>query len=192
MPRRRAGSAPAVSGSGASGTKCAILGGTGAAESPEGRALAGSSIDHGSRCDLCHQNGTPARLGYYENYLIDNPSCVIVGVQATAADSQETVAAQDISLVSRNGRTNPRIGSGDRPRQRGVLALVGGSDRPDTRTRDSIHKRTARSTAPSGSLTSPNTIAISVLQAVPQLQCRNMRNAPTPTSGLANVAVGVR
>jgi transposase len=29
--------------------------------------------------------GTPARLGYYDNYLVDNHSCVIVGVQATAA-----------------------------------------------------------------------------------------------------------
>ena len=43
------------------------------------------------------KGGTPARLGYYDNYLIDNPSCVIVGVQATAARmSQETVAAQDM------------------------------------------------------------------------------------------------
>ena len=41
--------------------------------------------------------GTPARLGYYDNYLVDNPSCVIVGVQGTAARmSQETVAAQDM------------------------------------------------------------------------------------------------
>ena len=39
----------------------------------------------------------PARLGYYDNYLVDNHSCVIVGVQATAARmSQETVAAQDM------------------------------------------------------------------------------------------------
>jgi hypothetical protein len=43
------------------------------------------------------KGGTPARLGYYDNYLVDNDSCVIVGVQATAARmSQETVAAQDI------------------------------------------------------------------------------------------------
>jgi hypothetical protein len=43
------------------------------------------------------KRGTPARLGYYDNYLIDNHSCVIVGVQATAARmSQETVAAQDM------------------------------------------------------------------------------------------------
>src|SRR5438309_421348 len=43
------------------------------------------------------KGGTPARLGYYDNYLIDSHSCVIVGVQATAARmSQETVAAQDM------------------------------------------------------------------------------------------------
>src|SRR5216684_3925792 len=43
------------------------------------------------------KGGTPARLGYYDNYLIDNQSCVIVGVEATAARmSQETVAAQDM------------------------------------------------------------------------------------------------
>jgi transposase len=41
------------------------------------------------------KGGTPARLGYYDNYLVDNASCVIVGVQGTAARmSQETVAAQ--------------------------------------------------------------------------------------------------
>jgi hypothetical protein len=43
------------------------------------------------------KGGTPARRGYYDNYLVDNPSCVIVGVQATAARmSQESVAAQDM------------------------------------------------------------------------------------------------
>src|SRR6478609_462635 len=43
------------------------------------------------------KGGTPARLGYYDNYLVDNQSCVIVGVQARAARmSQETVAAQDM------------------------------------------------------------------------------------------------
>lgn len=43
------------------------------------------------------KGGTPAQLGYYDNYLVDNRSCVIVGVQATAARmSQETVAAQDM------------------------------------------------------------------------------------------------
>ena len=43
------------------------------------------------------KGGTPARLGYYDNYLVDNQSCVIVGVQATAARlSQETIAAEDM------------------------------------------------------------------------------------------------
>jgi hypothetical protein len=38
------------------------------------------------------KGGTPARLGYYDNYLVDNRSCVIVGIQGTAARmSQETV-----------------------------------------------------------------------------------------------------
>lgn len=38
-----------------------------------------------------------ATLGYYDNYLVDNHSCVIVGVQATAARlSQESVAARDM------------------------------------------------------------------------------------------------
>ena len=41
--------------------------------------------------------GGPARLGYYDNYLVDNASCVIVGVQATPARlSQESAAARDI------------------------------------------------------------------------------------------------
>jgi Transposase DDE domain len=51
--------------------------------------------------------GGPARLGYYNNYLVDNPSCVIVGVQATAARlSQESVAAREMieSFREREGR----------------------------------------------------------------------------------------
>ena len=45
------------------------------------------------------KGGTPARLGYYDNYLVDNASCVIVGVQGTAARmSQETVAAQEMIM----------------------------------------------------------------------------------------------
>ncbi len=41
--------------------------------------------------------GGPARLGYYNNYLVDNNSCVIVGVQATPARlSQESVAAREM------------------------------------------------------------------------------------------------
>jgi transposase len=54
------------------------------------------------------KGGTPARLGYYDNYLVDNHSCVIVGVQATAARmSQETVAAQPMlpQFTHLQGRT---------------------------------------------------------------------------------------
>ena len=48
-----------------------------------------------------------ARLGYYDNYLVDNASCVIVGVQATAARlSQESAAARDMieDYRQRHGR----------------------------------------------------------------------------------------
>src|SRR5499427_11027036 len=53
------------------------------------------------------KGGTLARLGYYDNYLVDNHSCVIVGVQATAARmSQETVAAKEMlnRFAERQGR----------------------------------------------------------------------------------------
>jgi hypothetical protein len=54
-----------------------------------------STTDPDSTCAT--KGGAPVRLGYYDNYLVDNPSCVIVGVQATAVQmSQETVTAQDI------------------------------------------------------------------------------------------------
>ncbi len=47
----------------------------------------------------------PAELGYFNNYLIDNRSCVIVGVQATAARlSQESVAAREMITRSAEGR----------------------------------------------------------------------------------------
>jgi transposase len=77
------------------------------------------------------KGGTPARLGYYDNYLVDNASCVIVGVQATAARmSQETVAAQDMLTRFRQWqRTRAGIG-GCRydVRERRVLAVVVGSE----------------------------------------------------------------
>jgi transposase len=91
------------------------------------------------------KGGTPARLGYYDNYLVDNPSCVIVGVQATAARmSQETVAAQD--MLTRFTRWQGRepvsvaadttYGNGDFLewlRERNIT--------PYMRTRDSIHRK---------------------------------------------------
>jgi transposase len=48
--------------------------------------------------------GGPARLGYYDHYLVDNASCVIVGVQATPARlSQESAAARDMIERYREG-----------------------------------------------------------------------------------------
>ena len=49
----------------------------------------------------------PAEPGYFNNYLIDNKSCVIVGVQATTARlSQESAAAREMITRSaeRRGR----------------------------------------------------------------------------------------
>ena len=49
--------------------------------------------------------GTPARLGYYDDYLVDNHSCVIVGVQATAARmSRKRSPHRTCSHVLRSGR----------------------------------------------------------------------------------------
>jgi transposase len=91
------------------------------------------------------KGGTPARLGYYDNYLVDNHSCVIVGVQATAARmSQETVAAQDmlIRFAQWQGRT-PESVAADTTYGNGEFLqwLADRSITPYMRTRDSIHRK---------------------------------------------------
>jgi transposase len=49
-----------------------------------------------------------ATLGYFDNYLVDNHSCVIVDVQATAARlSQESVAARDMITRFAERRGSP-------------------------------------------------------------------------------------
>jgi len=89
------------------------------------------------------KGGTPAGLGYYDIYLVDNPSCVIVGVQATAARmSQETVAAQD--MLARFARWQGR-----EPVSVAADATYGNGEflqwlrerdiTPYMRTRDSVH-----------------------------------------------------
>src|ERR1700755_119231 len=53
-----------------------------------------------------------AELGYFNNYLIDNKSCVIVGVQATSARlSQESAAAREMITRSaeRRGRFSQSV-----------------------------------------------------------------------------------
>jgi transposase len=91
------------------------------------------------------KGGTPARLGYYDNYLVDNPSCVIVGVQATAARmSQETVAAQDMitGFAAWQGRA-PESVAADTTYGNGEFLqwLADRSITPYMRTRDSIHRK---------------------------------------------------
>ena len=99
------------------------------------------------------KGGTPARLGYYDNYLVDNPSCVIVGVQATAARmSQETVAAQDMltRFAQWQGR-EPASVAADATYGNGEFLqwLMERGITPYMRTRDSISARTVRSMVPS-------------------------------------------
>src|SRR6202140_4674097 len=91
------------------------------------------------------KGGTPARLGYYDNYLVDNQSCVIVGVQATAARmSQETVAAQDMiaRFAEWQGR-EPESVAADTTYGNGEFLqwLADPSITPYVRTRDSIHRK---------------------------------------------------
>src|SRR6476660_3962860 len=91
------------------------------------------------------KGGTPARLGYYDNYLVDNHSCVIVGVQATAARmSQETVAAQDMltRFAQWQGR-EPESVAADTTYGNGEFLqwLLDRNITPYMRTRDSIHRK---------------------------------------------------
>src|SRR5271165_3888230 len=67
-----------------------------------------------------------AKLGYYDNYLVDNASCVVVGVQATAARlSQESAAARDMidRYHERHGRL-PQSLAADNTYGNGELLLA--------------------------------------------------------------------
>ena len=84
------------------------------------------------------KGGTPARLGYYDNYLVDNDSCVIVRVKATPASPPKAC-----SHVLRSGRDESR--NRWRPTRRTETGSscsgwrIGTS--PYMRTRDSIHRK---------------------------------------------------
>src|SRR5215475_837127 len=91
------------------------------------------------------KGGIPARMGYYNNYLIDNSSCVIVGVQATAARmSQETVAAQDMirRFAHWQGREAESV-TADTTYGNGEFLqwLADRNITPYMRTRDSVHRK---------------------------------------------------
>ena len=91
------------------------------------------------------KGGTPARLGYYDNYLVDNDSCVIVGVQATAARmSQETVAAQEmLNRFTQWQGHKPESLAADTTYGNGEFLqwLADRNITPYMRTRDSIHRK---------------------------------------------------
>ena len=111
----------------------------------------------------------PARLGYYDNYLVDNHSCVIVGVQATAARmSQETVAAQGmLTRFTRWQGRKPESVAADTTYGNGEFLqwLAGRSITPYMREpATAITERTARSLAPSVSPINPKATAIAVPQ----------------------------
>jgi transposase len=114
------------------------------------------------------KGGTPARLGYYDNYLVDNQSCVILGVQATAARmSQETMAAQDMltRFAQWQGRkpvsvaADTTYGNGEFLRWLAEREITAYMRRGTVRT-----ERRVPSTAPNVSPVSPKATAIVALQ----------------------------
>jgi len=84
-------------------------------------------------------------LGYYDNYLVDNDSCAIVGVQATAARmSQERVAAQGmIARFAEWQGQEPKSVAADTTYGNGEFLqwLADRSITPYMRTRDSIYRK---------------------------------------------------
>jgi Transposase DDE domain len=87
-------------------------------------------------------------MGAVHNYLVDNQSCVIVGVQGTAARmSQETVAAQDMltRFAGWHGRA-PESVAADTTYGNGEFLqwLADRNITPYMRTRDSIHRKSNR------------------------------------------------
>ena len=140
------------------------------------------------------KGGTPARLGYYDNYLVDNHSCVIVGVQATAARmSQETVAAQDMLTRFAMARTSARIGGGRHDlRERGVLAMVGGSEHHSLYANPRQYPQKEQSLLRSRAVHLSTRKQPLYLSRGPATQLRGPQSsgtAPMPTSEPANVVV---
>ena len=143
------------------------------------------------------KGGTPARLAYYDNYLVDNDSCVIVGVQATAARmSQETLAAQDMltRFAQWRGR-KPESVAADTTYGNGEFLqwLADRNITPSCAPATASTERGVRSSVPSVSLTSPNTIAISVPPARYSItEGAFIGTAPSTTSGHAKSAARAR
>jgi transposase len=88
------------------------------------------------------KGGTPARMGYYNNYLVDNHSCIIVGVQATGARlSEESRAAEEMIAPLRRGQNkNPQSIAADASYGNGELLqwLMDRQITPYMPTRDAV------------------------------------------------------
>lgn len=88
------------------------------------------------------KGGTPARMGYYNNYLVDNHSCIIVGVQAMGARlSEESRAAEEIiARFSQWQGTNPQSIAADASYGNGELLqwLMDRQITPYMPTRDAV------------------------------------------------------
>jgi transposase len=88
------------------------------------------------------KGGTPARMGYYNNYLVDNHSCIIVGVQATGARlSEESRAAEEmITRFTRWQDKNPQSIAADASYGNGELLqwLMDRQITPYMPTRDAV------------------------------------------------------
>jgi Transposase DDE domain len=88
------------------------------------------------------KGGTPARMGYYNNYLVDNHRCIIVGVQATGARlSEESRAAEEmITHFSQWRGKNPQSVVADASYGNGELLqwLMGRQITPYMPTRDAV------------------------------------------------------
>ncbi len=86
----------------------------------------------------------PRVLGYYDNYFIDNDSCVIVGEQATAARMSQETAAQDMltRFTQWQGREPESVAADTTCGNEEFLQwLADRSITPYMRTRDSIHRK---------------------------------------------------
>jgi transposase len=88
------------------------------------------------------KGGTPARMGYYNNYLVGNHSCIIVGVQATGARlSEESRAAEEmIARFTQWQDKNPQSIAADASYGNGELLqwLIDRQITPYMPTRDAV------------------------------------------------------
>jgi len=138
-------------------------------------------------------------MGYYDNYLVDNPSRVIVGVQATAARmSQETVAAKEmIARFAEWQGCDPGSVGADTTYGNGEFLqwLMERDITPYIYTRENGPRKTKRvcSMVPSVSRIFPKATATSVPPASNSTMAdTTLGTVPTSTSEPANVVVGAR